>query len=50
MMGPGVVARCSVCEQVVLRLVTAGPHLLLDARGLKYLCVDTSRSQESNNP
>ncbi|HET6983858.1 MAG TPA: DUF6510 family protein [Myxococcaceae bacterium] len=50
MMGPGIVARCAVCEQVLLRLVTAGPHLLLDARGLKYLRVDASRSQASNSP
>lgn len=47
MMSPGVVARCGVCEQVLLRLMSAGQHVLLDARGLKYLSVDTSQFQES---
>ena len=46
MMGPGVVARCAVCEQVLLRLVRAGRRLLLEARGLTYLSLDTSQVQE----
>jgi Family of unknown function (DUF6510) len=47
MMGPGVVARCAVCEHVLLRLVSAGQRVLLDARGLTYLSVDASQDQES---
>jgi hypothetical protein len=34
---PGVVARCSVCEQVLLRLVTVRERVLLDVRGMTYL-------------
>ena len=46
MMSPGVVARCAVWEHVLLRLVTAGRRVLLDARGLTCLSLDTSQSQE----
>ncbi len=34
---PGVVARCSVCEHVLLRLVTVRECVLLDVRGMIYL-------------
>ena len=34
---PGVVARCPVCEQVLLRLVRGGGRAWLDLRGLTYL-------------
>jgi Family of unknown function (DUF6510) len=34
---PGVVARCSVCEHVLLRLVTVRERVLLDVRGMTYL-------------
>ena len=37
MQGPGVVARCAVCEHVLLRLATIRRHLLLDLRGVTYL-------------
>ena len=47
MMSPGVVARCAVCEQVLLRLVSAGQRVLLDARGLSCLSIDASQFQES---
>ncbi len=43
MKSPGVVARCADCGQVLLRIVTVGRHVLLDARGLRYLSLDTSR-------
>ena len=46
MMSPGLVARCAVCEHVLLRLVSAGQRVLLDARGLTYLSADTSKFQE----
>jgi hypothetical protein len=38
---PGVVARCAVCEHVLLRLVNAQQHMFLDARGMTYLRLDT---------
>jgi hypothetical protein len=38
---PGVVARCSVCEQVLLRLVTVRERVLLDVRGMTYLRFNT---------
>jgi len=49
MLGPGVVARCAGCEHVLLRLVRAGQRLLLEARGLAYLSLDTSQLQESGS-
>ena len=36
MQGPGVVARCAVCEHVLLRLVNAPTHAWLDMRGVTY--------------
>ena len=47
MQGPGVVARCAVCEQVLLRLVNARQRVFLDVRGMKYVCFDTSQLRES---
>jgi uncharacterized protein DUF6510 len=35
--GPGIVLRCSTCEQVVLRIVQKPDEILLDARGAVYL-------------
>jgi Family of unknown function (DUF6510) len=34
---PGVVARCPVCDQVLLRLVRGSGRAWLDLRGLTYL-------------
>jgi Family of unknown function (DUF6510) len=42
MQGPGVVARCVVCEHVLLRLVNVRRRVLLDVRGMSYLCFDTA--------
>jgi ribosomal protein S27E len=36
---PGVVARCPVCDQVLLRLVRGPSHTWLDVRGLTFLQV-----------
>lgn len=47
MQGPGVVARCPVCEQVLLRLVSARQRVFLDVRGMKYVSFDTSQLRES---
>ena len=40
---PGIVARCAVCEQILLRLVTVRDRALLDLSGLTYLSLDTSQ-------
>jgi len=45
MHGPGLVARCSACEQVLLRAVSVRQHMLLDIRGMTYLILDISESQ-----
>jgi NAD-dependent SIR2 family protein deacetylase len=43
MQGPGIVARCPVCEQILLRLVNVRQRVLLDVRGMTYLSLDTSQ-------
>jgi hypothetical protein len=48
MRGPGVVARCASCEQVLLRLANVGRRVFLDVRGMTYLSLDTSQLQESS--
>jgi hypothetical protein len=45
MEGPGVVARCPVCEHVVLRFANTRQRVFLDVRGMTYLCLDTSQLQ-----
>jgi hypothetical protein len=40
MRAPGVVARCTVCEQVLLRLANVGQRMFLDVRGMSYLRLD----------
>jgi hypothetical protein len=35
--GPGIVLRCSTCENVVLRIVQTSEAIYLDARGAVYL-------------
>jgi hypothetical protein len=42
MQGPGIVARCAVCEHVLLRLVNVRHRMFLDVRGMMYLSVDTA--------
>ncbi len=48
MQGPGLVARCAVCEQVLLRIVSLHQRVLLDVRGMTYLRIDTSELRESS--
>jgi len=48
MKGPGIVARCAVCEQVLLRLVDIRQRMLLDVRGMTYLSLETSQLEESS--
>ena len=45
---PGVVARCAVCEHVLLRLVSVRQRVFLDVRGLTYLCLETAQLQDSS--
>jgi uncharacterized protein DUF6510 len=47
MHGAGVVARCAVCEHVLLRLVSIHQHVFLDTRGITYLRLDTLQSPEA---
>jgi hypothetical protein len=46
MQSPGVVARCGVCENVLLRLVTVRQRMFLDLRGMTYLSLDTSQPED----
>ena len=48
MRGPGIVARCAVCENVLLRLVNVRERMLLDMRGMTFLSLDTSQLQKSS--
>jgi hypothetical protein len=41
------VARCSVCQHVLLRLVNARERVFLDLHGMRCLILDTSRVLES---
>ncbi len=45
MRGPGLVARCAVCEQVLLRVVALRQRVLLDVRGMTYLSLDRPQRQ-----
>lgn len=45
---PGLVARCAVCDHVLLRIADAGQRMVLDMRGMSYLAVEISQSQESS--
>ena len=47
MRAPGLVARCSVCQHVLLRLVNAREHVFVDLSGMRCLILDTSRVLES---
>jgi uncharacterized protein DUF6510 len=44
---PGVVARCVVCEHVLLRFVNVRQHMFLDMRGMTYMRLDTAQVEES---
>ena len=46
MRGPGLVARCAVCEHVLLRLVNVRQRVFLDLRGMTYLILDASQLQD----
>jgi hypothetical protein len=39
---PGVVARCGVCEHVLLRMVNVRQRVFLDMRGMTYVNLDAA--------
>jgi hypothetical protein len=45
---PGLVARCSVCQHVLLRLVNARERVFFDLHGMRCLILDRSRLLESS--
>ena len=47
MRGPGIVARCAVCQNILLRLVNVGERVLLDLRGMTYLTLETPQLRDS---
>lgn len=49
MLGPGVVARCVVCEHVLLRLVNVRQRVFLDVRGMTYLSLDAAQLEASSD-
>ena len=42
--GPGIILRCSTCENVVLRIVQKPDEIILDARGAVYLRLARARA------
>ena len=48
MRGPGLVARCAVCQNILLRLVNVGERVLLDLRGMTYLMLETPQLRDSS--
>jgi hypothetical protein len=47
MQSPGVVARCAVCQHVLLRLVSIRQRVFLDLRGMTYLTFDSAHDRPS---
>ena len=45
---PGLVARCGMCEHVLLRLVNAHQRMFLDMRGMTFIVLDLAQLQEPN--
>jgi hypothetical protein len=48
MQAPGIVARCAVCEHVLVRLVDVRQRVFLDISGMTYLSLDTSQLNEAS--
>jgi hypothetical protein len=44
---PGLVARCPLCEHVLLRFTKVQQRVFLDLRGLTYLALDTTPESAS---
>ena len=47
--GPGIVLRCSGCEQVVIRIVQTPEAIYLDARGAIYLKFTKNKPEPEND-
>jgi hypothetical protein len=47
--GPGIVLRCSACENVVLRIIQTPDAIHLDARGAVYLRLLRPKSKSLEN-
>ena len=47
--GPGIVLRCSACENVMIRIVQTRDSIFLDARGATYLRLKTHRPPPEND-
>lgn len=47
--GPGVVLRCSACENVMIRIVRTPEAIYLDAHGAVYLRLKTHRPPPPND-
>ena len=43
--GPGIILRCSACEQVMIRIVQTPEAIYLDARGAVYLRLAHPKSE-----
>jgi hypothetical protein len=48
--GPGVVARCTTCEAVLVRLVRTPTDAWLDLRGARSVRIPLSRDPRSSSP
>jgi hypothetical protein len=48
MQAPGVVARCAVCQNILLRLVSVHQRVFLDLRGMTYLRFNAPQLQDSS--
>jgi hypothetical protein len=44
---PGIVARCAVCEHVLLRLAKIGQYLFLDLQGMTRFRIDTQELHQA---
>jgi len=47
MQGPGIVARCAACENVLLRYANVRQRVFLDVRGMTYFRLDISQLYNS---
>jgi hypothetical protein len=47
---PGIVARCSGCGHVLLRLAIVGERMFLDLRGMTYLALSPSELKDHGQP
>jgi hypothetical protein len=45
---PGLIARCALCEHVLLRFTNVRGRVFLDLRGMTYLSVDAAQQEASN--